>query len=172
MKFAGITIRDRTVPLWAMGASAAALVIALLSQHWGDLPPCDLCLWQRIPHGVVIVIGMGALLWFDRPQERMLLSWLGAIAFSVGACIALYHVGIEQHWIQEPISCSGDATLNEVQSVDKLRNLLLATRPVRCDEIPWSLFGLSIAAWNALVSTLLALICGLAGLRQLREKTE
>ena len=171
MRIAGITIEDRDIPLWAMAASAVALLAALGSQYLGGLAPCKLCLWQRIPHGAVIVIGVGALLWFRGPSERLFLTWLSAIAFAVGAGIALYHTGVEQHWIAGPTSCSGDSGLNSAQSVEELRKLLLATPLVRCDKIPWSLFGLSIAAWNALASIVLAAICAVAGWRQFRDKT-
>ncbi|MGB0629688.1 MAG: disulfide bond formation protein B [Alphaproteobacteria bacterium] len=171
MKIARITIDDRDATLWAMAASAVALAAALASQYLGGLAPCKLCLWQRIPHGAVIVIGVGALLWFRGPRERLFLTWLSAIAFAVGAGIALYHTGVEQHWIAGPSSCSGDSGLNSAQSVDELRRMLLAAPVVRCDEIPWSLFGLSIAAWNTLASIVLAAFCGVAGWRQLKDKT-
>ena len=62
MKIAGITINDRDMPLWAMAASAIALLVALGSQYLGGVAPCKLCLWQRLQHGAVIVIGVGALL--------------------------------------------------------------------------------------------------------------
>lgn len=171
MRIAGITIQDRDATLWAMAASAIALLAALGSQYLGGLAPCKLCLWQRLPHGAVIVIGVGALLWFRGPRERLFLTWLSAIAFAVGAAIALYHTGVEQRWIAGPTSCSGDSGLNAAQSVEELRKLLLAAPVVRCDEIPWSLYGLSIAAWNALACIVLAAFCSVAGWRQLKDKT-
>ena len=102
MKIAGITVNDRDVPLWAMAASAIALLVALGSQYLGGVAPCKLCLWQRLPHGAVIVIGVSALLWFREPRERLFLTWLAAIAFAVGAGTALYHTGVEQHWVAGP----------------------------------------------------------------------
>ena len=171
MKIAGIEINDHDVPLWAMAASAVALLTALASQYLGGLAPCKLCLWQRIPHGVVLVLGVGALLWFRGPRERLLLTWAAAIAFAFGAGLALYHVGVEQHWIAGPSSCSGDSGLNSAQSVEELRKMLMAAPVVRCDEITWSLFGLSIAAWNAVACIVLAVFCGVAGRRQLKDKT-
>ncbi|PPR12159.1 MAG: Disulfide bond formation protein B [Alphaproteobacteria bacterium MarineAlpha11_Bin1] len=170
MKIGGITIDDRDVPLWAMAASAIALLLALGSQYLGGLAPCNLCVWQRVPHGVVILIGIGALLWFRGPRERLLLTWASMVALTIGAGIALYHSGVEQHWIAGPPSCSGEGGVNSTQSLDELRKMLLATPVVRCDEIPWSLFGLSIAAWNAVTSFVLAAFCSVAGWRQLKDK--
>ena len=171
MRILGLTLRDRDAPLWAMAASVVALAAALGSQYLGGLAPCKLCLWQRVPYGLVIVIGVGALLWFTGARERRALTWAAALAFAAGAGIALYHSGVEQHWIAGPTSCSGDASLNAAQTVEELRAQLLGTPIVRCDEIPWSLFGLSIAAWNALASLALAAFCGVTALRQSRDKT-
>ena len=61
MRVLGRHIDDRSAAIWAMWASAIALLAALGSQYLGGLAPCKLCIWQRIPHGVAIVIGLGAL---------------------------------------------------------------------------------------------------------------
>ena len=171
MKILKITIKDETVPVWAGVASSVAILAALGSQYLGGLHPCELCLWQRIPHGVIIVLALGALLWFRGKRERTIIAILVAIAFAFGTAIALYHVGVEQSWIQGSASCVGASALNQAQSTVELRKLLMASSHVRCDEISWTLFGLSIAAWNALTSLLLSIICGVASLRLLREKT-
>lgn len=171
MTLMGYTIRDADAPLWAMAASVVALAAALGSQYLGGLAPCDLCLWQRVPHGVVIVTGIGALLWFQGPRERNLLTWLAALSFAVGAGIALYHVGVEQKWIAGPAACSGPASLNAAQTIEELRAQLLGTPVVRCDEIPWELFGISMAGWNALFSLALMLFCGVAAARSAAPTT-
>ena len=156
MKIAGIEINDHDVPLWAMAASAVALLTALASQYLGGLAPCKLCLWQRIPHGVVLVLGVGALLWFRGPRERLLLTWAAAIAFAFGAGLALYHVGVEQKWWQGPDTCTSSST--DGLSVDQLLDQIMTAPLVRCDEIAWSLMGISMAGWNAIVSFALAFL--------------
>ncbi|MEK9645768.1 MAG: disulfide bond formation protein B [Alphaproteobacteria bacterium] len=171
MTLAGIHIRDADAPLWAMVASVVALAAALGSQYLGGLAPCDLCLWQRVPHAAVIVIGIGALLWFQGPRERKLLTWLAAITFAIGAGIALYHVGVEQKWLSGLTTCSGPASLNAAQTIEELRTQLLGTGVVRCDEIPWELFSISIAGWNALFSLALMLFCGAAAARPVAPQT-
>ena len=72
MKILKITIKDETVPVWAGVASSVAILAALGSQYLGGLHPGELCLWQRIPHGVIIVLALGALLWFRGKRERTL----------------------------------------------------------------------------------------------------
>ena len=171
MKTNGIIFKDRNTPLWAMTASIIALIVALAFQYLGEMAPCELCLWQRVPHGAVIVVGVGALLWLRSKRERLFLTWSGAILFAVGAGIALYHVGVEQHLVMGPGSCSGGSDLNSAQSIEQLRKLLTATPVVRCNDIPWSVFGLSIAALNATASVILATLCGISGVRQLRKES-
>ena len=159
-------VADSAAPLWAMAASAGALAVAFGAQYLGGLPPCDLCIWQRLPYGVAIVVGMAALLWFRSPRERAAMTWLTVLCFAAGVVVALYHVGVEQHWIAGPSSCSGPSALGAAGSVEELRKLLAAAPVIRCDEIPWSLLGVSIAGWNAAASFALTAICGVAGWRQ------
>ena len=166
MRVLGRHIDDRSAAIWAMWVSAIALLAALGSQYLGGLAPCKLCIWQRIPHGVAIVIGLGALLWFRGRRERIFLTWLTCLTFAAGAGIALYHAGVEQHWIAGPSSCSGQGSLNHATTIEELRKQLLAAPVVRCDEIPWSLFGVSIAVWNAMASIALMVFCGVAAWNQ------
>jgi disulfide bond formation protein DsbB len=171
MKILGIRIKDRNAMIWAGAASAIALIAALGSQHLGGLAPCKLCIWQRVPHGIVIVIGLGALLWFRGPRERLALTWLAFLVLAAGTGIAMYHTGVEQGWIAGPSSCTGLGSLNSATTIEDLRAQLLAAPVVRCDEIPWSLFGVSIAGFNALASLALTAFCAVAGWNQLRKMT-
>lgn len=144
-------------------ASIAILGSALLSQYVGGLKPCSLCLYQRVPYVITIglgAIGLGALaLAVILPRrERAATGLTRAVlalcagAFIVGAGIAAYHVGVEQHWWTS--SCSGiDFSKG---TVEELAKRLEATPMVRCDEVPWSMFGVSMAGYNVLVSLLLA----------------
>ena len=169
MNILGVRIKDREAVIWAGGASTIALLAALGSQYFGGLGPCKLFIWQRVPHGIVIVIALGALLWFRGPRERLILTWLAGIVLAAGAGIAMYHTGVEQNWIAGPSSCTGLGSLNSATTIEELREQLLAAPVIRCDEIPWSLFGISIAGWNALASLALTLFCGIAGWQQLRK---
>ena len=169
MRIFGVTLRDRDAPLWAAAASVVALATALGSQYLGGLAPCELCLWQRAPYGAAIVVGIAALLWFRGPHERVVLTMMLTILFAAGMAVAAYHTAVEQHWIAGPSACTGVPALDAAKTVEELRRQLLATPVVRCDEIPWSLFGVSIAGWNALASLVLTVYCALAAIRQLRD---
>ena len=143
----------RNAPALILAASVIVLGGALASQYWGGLAPCKLCIWQRWVYVATIAAALLTLGLFRRPGARCALVGFCAVAFTIGGAIAVYHAGVEQGWFPGPASCSGDATMAE--TVEDLRRLLLAQPVVRCDEIPWSLFGVSMAGYNAIVSLML-----------------
>ena len=144
--------------------SIAALATAFTAQYGFGLRPCQLCLYQRVPYGVVIFLALLALgLGLDARRMAMV---LGAclLAFLVNSGLSLYHVGVEQHWWAGPASCSGG--LGGVHSVQDLAALL--SRPIdipSCDKVAWSLFGISMAGYDLLACVGLAAFCGLAAQR-------
>jgi disulfide bond formation protein DsbB len=153
----------RNAPALILAASVIVLGSALASQYWGGLVPCKLCIWQRWPYVATIVAALLALFVFRGIGARRVLLGFCAAVFAIGGAIAVYHAGVEQGWFSGPSSCSGDATA--AQTVEDLRRLLLAQPVVRCDEIPWSLFGISMAGYNAIVSLILAWASLYAALR-------
>jgi disulfide bond formation protein DsbB len=149
---------------FVLAASAVVLGAALLSQYWGGLAPCELCLLQRWPWGVAIVISFVATMVGSRPALPWVALLLAAV-FAVSAVFAFYHVGVEQHWFAGPTACSGAATA--AGTVEALKAQILRQQPVRCDEVAWSLWGISLAGWNLLAS-LVMMGCCLAAFLQAR----
>lgn len=141
-------------PLLAATASTLLLGGALAFQFFGGLFPCEMCLWQRYPHAAVILLGLGALALHARNRAASrALTLLAALALLTTAGLALLHVGVEQKWWEGPTACSADGTVGS--TTDMLKQLI-ATPAVRCDEIAWSLFGVSMAGYNLLLSLLAA----------------
>ena len=144
-----------------LGASVVVLGAALLSQYVGGLEPCVLCLYQRVPYVLAIAVCALALLFMavwrgpGKPLVGGALALCGAI-FLAGAAIAAFHVGVEQGWWQGTAGCTGPDT--SAMTIDELREHLLAAPVVRCDEVAWSLFGISMAGYNLLVSLALAVV--------------
>lgn len=132
--------------------SAAILAGAFAFQYIGGLLPCQLCLWQRWPHAAAVVILVLAVM----TGWRWLL-WIGALAALTTAGIGVFHAGVEQGWWAGLATCSVD-TLAGVGVADLLDPTKDVAQPVRCDAIPWQMWGLSMAAWNAVISAGLALI--------------
>ena len=124
---------------------AVLLAAALASQYIGGLAPCELCIWQRWPHLAAIAFGAVYLL-----TGRRFPAAVAAASLVVGSGIAAYHVGVEQQWWAGLGACSGTG-LGEMTG-SELLDITVADAIVRCDEVAWSMFGLSMAAWNGLLS--------------------
>ncbi len=145
-----MSLNRPTLTLIATLGSAALLGGAFAFQYIGGLAPCQLCLWQRWPHAAAILIGIIALATGWRG-----LAWLGALAALATAGIGIFHVGVEQHWWEGLATCTA-GSISGIATADLLNPSVDVAAPVRCDEIAWQMLGVSMAGWNAIVSTLLA----------------
>jgi disulfide bond formation protein DsbB len=148
-------------------ASAGMLLGALGFQYLGGYPPCELCHLQRYPYVATLVLGLIAL---PLPGRlRAFPVWLSAIGFGVTAGIGGYHAGIEYGWWPGPDSCTGTAGL-DATSIEDLRAALEAAPVVLCDQVVWSLAGISMAGYNALIAGALTLFALYAGTRIWRRR--
>ena len=137
-------------------ASAIVLGAALSSQYWGGLVPCELCVLQRWPWAVAITIAIIALFVGHRP----LLPWVAltlGLVFLVSIGFAFYHLGVEQRWFAGPSACTPSTAAPT--TLEEMRQRILNAQVVRCDEVQWSLYGMSLAGLNLLASFVMALIC-------------
>ncbi|AJE47305.1 disulfide bond formation protein B [Celeribacter indicus] len=144
--------------------SFALLAGAFVFQAFG-YAPCPMCLWQRWPHAIAIVIG----LLFLTTRLRALAA-LGALSMLVSAGLGLFHAGVEQRWWSGPSSCTGSGdTLSGLSGTELLPGAGGPSHLVLCDEIVWDTWGLGItmAGWNFLFS-LLFLALWLVALRKAR----
>ena len=130
--------------LLAFFIPAALLGGALGSQYLGGLFPCEMCHWQRWPHYAALVL---ALLAF--PTGSRILVILAGLAIIASGLIGVFHAGVEYGWWEGLTRCSAVAASGS--SADVLAEIL-ATPMIRCDEVQWSLFGISMAGWNAIFS--------------------
>lgn len=138
---------QRTLILLATLGSAAMLLGAYGFQHIGGLLPCQMCLWQRWPHGAAVIIGLIAL-----ALRQASLAWLGALAAATTGAIGAYHAGVEWGFWPGPSSCSGGGLDMGSMSGGDLLSTEGPVALVMCDEVVWSLMGLSMAGWNAIIS--------------------
>lgn len=132
--------------LLALLVPAALLTGALGSQFLGGLVPCEMCYWQRWPH--YAAIGLALLAFVARPAARPLVI-LAALAVAVSGAIGVYHAGVELGVFESVTSCA--APLSAGSTADALK-AILATPLIRCDQVQFSFLGLSMAAWNAIIS--------------------
>lgn len=129
--------------------SFALLAGAFLFQSLG-YAPCQMCIWQRWPHAIAVVIGLFAV---TVSRHERVFAALGALAALTTALVGAYHTGVERDWWDGPSSCSGNGAINTTD----LLNTNIAPI-VMCDDVVWSLFGLSMASYNALISLVLIAI--------------
>jgi disulfide bond formation protein DsbB len=127
-------------------------------QYGFGVMPCELCLWQRAPFVAVAALSFVALL---VPKYARALLGVCALALLANAGLASFHSGVERHWWEFHSACTGSA-LDRVKSVEDLRQELLGTPVVRCDEISWSIFGLTMANINVVYSAVLAMVAVMA----------
>ncbi|WP_370210378.1 disulfide bond formation protein B [Roseovarius sp.] len=146
--------RNVLIGLASLG-SLALLVGAFGFQHLGGLPPCKLCIWQRYPHALAVLIGIAAVAIRGR-----LLPLLGLAAALTTAGVGLYHTGVERGWWEGPTTCTSSGTSG--MSADDLFDKIMTAPVVRCDDVAWELLGLSMASWNGLLSLGLAALWFLA----------
>ena len=146
--------RNVLIGLASLG-SLALLVGAFGFQHLGGLPPCKLCIWQRYPHALAVLIGVAAVAIRGR-----LLPLMGLAAALTTAGVGLYHTGVERGWWEGPTTCTSSGTSG--LSADDLFNKIMTAPVVRCDDVAWELLGLSMASWNGILSLGLAALWLLA----------
>lgn len=141
-------MRSEVVPAGMVLAGGMALLGgALAFEHLGGLVPCEMCMWQRWAIGAALVVAtLGLVL-----KSRAVVA-VAAVAVLLGAAIAGFHAGVEQKWWEGITSCAaspvGGSTADIIGAV-------LTAPIVRCDAIPWSLFGISMAGWNFIISGLI-----------------
>ena len=140
----------------AVGARWIALLLplallggALGSQYFGGLHPCEMCYWQRWPHGVAILL---AALAFTAPAESLrsrMLTLSAALAIAVSGAIGVYHAGVEAKIFQGFTTCT--ALAKGATTAELLKQITHAPL-VRCDEVQFRFLGISMAGWNAILS--------------------
>lgn len=136
----------RIARLLALAVPAALLGGAYLSQYGFGLVPCEMCWWQRYPHFAALALGLLANVLSDRRLGN-LLAWAAAVAILASGLIGAFHAGVEYGWWEGITTCSTTQL-----GADPLAAILNAPL-VRCDVAQWSLFGVSLAGYNFLVSS-------------------
>lgn len=131
---------------------ALLLPAALLAGAWGSqllgLVPCEMCHWQRWPHYAAVAVAALAFAPLPRPVQMLFVLFAGVL-IAVSGAIGVFHAGVEYHWWQGITACT--APIGQGDAMDLLNQAL--RRPlVRCDVPQWSLFGISLAGFNAIFS--------------------
>lgn len=148
-------------PLFGALASAALLGGAFAFEHLGGLPPCPLCITQRWAHAAALGFGLAGFIAIQLSASVRRLSrlvcWVLGLIFLVSLYWGVTHAGIEYGLWAGPASCTASGG-GDISLADLNASLGQPTNVVLCDEIAWSLLGISMAGWNAIVSAALAVL--------------
>src|ERR1700704_4619827 len=142
--------QSKALPALLAGAVSAVLLLgAFAFQYLGGLAPCEMCIWQRWPHGAAILFGLiGGGLVVARALPASLartLAILAILGLAASGAIGIFHAGVEWKLWAGPPECSG---FGYVPGRDDFKPLQI----VRCDEAQWRLFGISLPGYNAVFS--------------------
>ncbi|HET8997480.1 MAG TPA: disulfide bond formation protein B [Acetobacteraceae bacterium] len=150
----------RTVALLSLLVAFAALAFARSSEYWGGFVPCALCLLERWPLRIVIVLGMLGMI-LPRPASRVLLG-LAALTMLGDAAIAFVHIGVEFHWWRSPLPECAAPVFHGGTIAERLASM--PARPSKpCDQPTFLIPGLpvSFAMMNLWFSLAFAAVLGL-----------
>ena len=128
-----------------------------------------MCLWQRYPHMLAILAGLLTIPLLVEPKVALVFALVAVLALFVTSGIGVYHAGVELHWWQGPQSCTGRVPAG--LTAEELKQYLMNARMVRCDEVPWKMWNISMAGWNAILSGSLAIVLSITVLNHVRAKT-
>lgn len=150
-------------------AGVATIAGAYYFEYVLKLPPCPLCLEERLPYHIVIPLSLltaiAAIV--HAPPKLLAVGFVAIIiAMLCGAALGTYHAGVEWHWWAGPTDCSGPIT--DLKANGSLLNQLQSINVVRCDQAAWRLLGVSLAGYNVLISLALAAIAAFGLMAQKR----
>ena len=134
--------------------SVLALVSAYFIEYILDYSACNLCLIERIPYFLVLIIIL--IGFFLNIFVKFILIFLGFI-FLCATFLSFYHFGIEQGFFEESLVCIANNETNILNKNDLLNEL--QNTKISCKNVEFKLFGLSLATINLIISLVLSVIC-------------
>ncbi|MEW4449553.1 disulfide bond formation protein B [Qipengyuania sp. JC766] len=140
-----MTPATRLAQRLALGIPAALLAGAYISEFGFGLYPCEMCWWQRWPHFAAVGLALASTV---LPPRKLWIA-MAALAILVSGAIGGFHAGVEYDWWEGITGCANMVAAGEGSALDAILNAPI----VRCDEAPWTLFGISLAGFNFLIST-------------------
>ena len=137
--------------------SSLMLLSAFYLEYFHGALPCDLCITQRWFHGAIIAYSFIIILIIKKifiSKKHLILG--GAILWFSSSLAGLYHFGIEMNFWTGPDGCSSNIDFSK----DTLTYLLNKSL-IKCNEVMFEIFGLSLAGWNAVASFIIFFIASI-----------
>ena len=133
--------------------SLISILSALFIEHFLGHQPCNLCLMQRIPYGLSIILIF--LNYFLKKDQKFIVMLL-ALIFSFSFVISFYHFGIEQGFFKESAVCTMENNSNIISKEEILKQLQV--KIVSCKDVTFRIFGFSLTTLNMFINLILILI--------------
>lgn len=149
--------------LIAFVVPSVLLAAAYGFQYVGGLPPCELCWYQRYAHMVALAFAIVALAGGRLADRGRSFVWMAGLGILASGLIGGYHAGVEAGIFEGFTQCTSGIAGGSAE--DTLARIMAAPL-IRCDQVPWSLFGISMAGWNAILSVISALVVLWLSLKQ------
>jgi len=146
-------IKNKTLFNFLLWFSVFSLFAAYFIQYVLGHLPCNLCLVERIPYILIIIIVI--LSFIFKKYEKIYLVLLSLIFISA-TLISFYHFGIEQGFIKESMVCDLGPQSNNLTVEDILKELKEKT--ISCKDVTFKILGLSLATINTIISLILSII--------------
>ena len=148
-----LELKNKTTITIILLLSIIILLIAFFIQYILGHDPCNLCLFERIPYLLAIIIIPVSL--FNKKFEKIVLLSLSLI-FLAGTIISFYHFGIEQGFFSESLVCNTSLENTNLTKDDLLKEL--QKNQISCKDVAFKIAGLSLATINTIISLLLSVI--------------
>ena len=148
-----IPIKNKTTLNLILLFSIFVLLAAYFIQYVLGHQPCNLCLIERIPYILTIII-ITLILIFKKFEKIFLL--LLTLIFVAATLISFYHFGIEQGFIKESLVCDLESQTNSFTKEDLLKEL--KTKTISCKDVTFKIIGLSLTSINIIISLILSVI--------------
>ena len=132
--------------------SFIALISAYFIEYILGHQPCNLCVYERIPYFLAILIVLINYK-YNKLEKYLILSL--AIIFLIATILSLYHLGIEQGFIKESLLCDLEKGANIVDKDEILKQL--QQKSISCKDVTFKIFGLSLTSYNIIISLLLTI---------------
>ena len=146
-------MRNKTILNIILSISIFALGSAYFIEYILGHKPCNLCLIERLPYFLAIII-IFLVISLNRFEKFIFISL--SLIFASATILSLYHVGIEQSFFKETLVCISNNEINSVSKETLLKEFQKTV--ISCKDVKFTLFGLSLATINAIISLILSVI--------------
>lgn len=135
-------------------AGLVPLVFAYISEYGFGLQPCPLCIAQRVIYGVLIALGLSAMLAKHYPKIVFYICIAGILVLLTQIGVAIFHAGVEYEWWEGLKGCTSECG----GTIEEIRKCMYEAPVASCSDAPFNFIGLSMAGWNAIYASICTIL--------------